>query len=347
MPFTVDELENIANSAMDYHWNTPEVRKQTLQDRPLLEALTSVEETFPGGKEYITGGVKGDPTTGIQGFEADDTVSYSNPTGTKRFHYPWKLIHGGIKVTMHELAKDGISISDSATGKGESNHSQREKTVLANIFKEKLWDMSEGIDRDMNEMYWGDGSTDPKLIPGITSFIHDNPTAAGVVGGIDQVANTWWRNRALLGITATDPNAQNVVTALQKEWRQLRRYGGRPNLVLAGSDFLEAIEKELRAKGSYTLEGWTSKSKTDASIADISFKGVSFKYDPTLDDMSKSKYCYVLDTRHIKPMVLEGENWKNHNPARPENQYVIYRAKTYMGGLICDQRNVHGVYSIA
>lgn len=347
MPFTVDELDNIANSAMDYHWNTPEVRKQTIQDRPLLEALTGKEESFPGGKGFIDGGVKGDPTTGIQGFESDDTVSYSNPTGTKRFNAPWKLIHAGIKITMHELAKDGISISDSATGKGESMHSKREKTVLANMLKEKLWDMSEGVDRDMNEMYWGDGSADPKLIPGITSFILDNPAAAGVVLGIDQVANTWWRNRAKVDLVGGTPANQVVVTFLQNEWRQLRRYGGRPDLVLAGSAFLDQVEQELRAKGNYTLEGWNSKSKTDASIADVSFKGVNFKYDPSLDDAGKQKYCYVLDTRHIKPMYIEGENWKNHNPARPENQYVIYRAKTYMGGLICDQRNAHGVYALA
>ena len=125
-----------------------------------------------------------------------------------------------------------------------------------------------------------------------------------------------------------------------------RRYGGRPNLVLCGSDFIEAMENELRAKGNYTLEGWTSKKATDASLADISFKGVNFQYDPTLDDMSKSKYCYVLDTRRIFPKVLQGESMKKHQPARPENKYVFYRAMTWAGGLVCTQRNCHGVYAI-
>lgn len=346
MPFTVQELEFATNSAMDYHWNTPEVRAQTLQDRPLLDKMMSKSEAFPGGKEYIDFGVKGDPTTGIQGFEADDTVSYGNPTPGKRGKAPWKLIHAGIKITLHELAKDGISIVDSANGKGERMHSQREKTALANMLKEKLWDMSEGTDRDMNEMFWMDGTSDSKLVPGIRSFVLDDPTTASVVLGIDQSANTWWRNRASLSLNAGTPANQVVVTKLQQEWRQLRRYGGRPDLVLAGSDFLDAIEKELRSKGNYTDQGWNSTRATDASIADVSFKGVKFIYDPTLDDMSRAKYCYVLDTRHIKPMHIEGEDWKDHMPARPENKYVIYRAKTWMGGLICDQRNCHGVYSI-
>src|SRR3546814_17148777 len=107
------------------------------------------------------------------------------------------------------------------------------------------------------------------------SFIHDDPTAGAVVGGIDQAANTWWRNRATLGINAATPENQNLVTTLQKEWRQLRRYGGAPDLVLAGSDFLEAYAKELRAKGNYTDTGWANKGRIDARIDDVSFKGVA------------------------------------------------------------------------
>ena len=347
MAFTAQEIENVANAAIDYHYKTPEVRSQTLQEKPLLKAMMAKEETFPGGKEEITFGVKGIYTTDIQGFEHSDTVGYANPANIKRGRAPWKLIHSGIEVTMHELLKDGISVTDTATGEGERRHSQRDKTVLANLMKDKVEDLMEGTDRGMNSMFWLDGSQDAKEVPGVRSFILDDPTSASVVLGIDQAANAWWRNRAGLGLNASVPGDQVIVTRLQKEWRQLRRYGGRPNLVLAGSDFLEAIEKELRAKGNYTLEGWTSQKNTDASIADVSFKGVKFEYDPTLDDMARSKFCYVMDTKHLHPMAIEGESMKKHNPARPESKYVFYRALTWVGGLICDQRNAQGVYSIA
>ena len=138
-----------------------------------------------------------------------------------------------------------------------------------------------------------------------------------------------------------------MTNTLQKEYRQLRRYGGNPNLWLAGSDFIEFMEKELRSKGSFTLDGWTSKKTTDSGMADISFKGNAIQYDPTLDDMSKSKYLYVLDTKTFQPWVVDGENMKKHFPARPENKYVFYRAMTFMGGLVCKKRNANGVYSIA
>ncbi len=345
--FTAAEVENIANSVLDYHWKTPNVRSQSLQDKPLLKAMESAKTTFPSGKENITVRVKGEYTTTIQGFVNDDTVGYANPANIKSAAYPWKLIHAGISFSMHELAKDGISITDTTTGEGERMHSDRDLTVLANLLKDKVEDMQEGSDRGRNLMYWRDGTQDAKLVPGIRSFILNDPTTATVVAGIDQSSNTWWRNRASLALTASTASDQNVVQKLQREWRQLRRYGGRPNKVLCGADWLNWMEQELRSKGNYTLEGWTNSKSMDASMADISFKGVQFEYDPTLDDEGLTKYCFVLDTRHIYPKVMDGEDGKDHNPARPENKYVFYRAKTWIEGLVCDQRNCHGVYSIA
>jgi hypothetical protein len=345
MPFTVQELENAANAAIDFHFKRGDILSQTLQDKPLLDALRAKTQEFPGGKELITRRVKGEYTTGIMGFEHDESVGYDNPANIKQASYPWKLIHAGISFTMHELLKNGISISDSQTGESTSTH--QEQIALANVLKDKLEDMQEGIDRGFNNMYWRDGTQDAKLIPGITSFITTTPSAAGVVGGLDQSANSWWRNRVTLGIAASDASLQGLVQTLQKEYRQLRRYGGNPNLWLAGSDLMDWFEKELRAKGNYTLEGWAKGGKIDASVADIMFKGKEIVYDPTLDDLGRSKFLYVLDTRRIYPMVITGENMKKHAPARPENKYVFYRAVTYAGGLVCDQRNVHGVYSIA
>lgn len=347
MPFTAQELENIANAALDFHMDKGKVHSQTIQDKPLLRRMMAAQTTFPGGKENITVRVKGEYSTSLQGFTGDDTVSYVNPANIKEAAYPWKEVHGGIQVTLTELKKDGISVVDSANSRGTTNHSQREMTALANLLEDKLEDMSEGINRDMNLMFWLDGSQDAKQVPGLQSFILDDPTSATVVGGIDQSANTWWRNRASLGINASTPANQNLVTTLQKEFRQLRRYGSPRHIFLAGSDFMSAFEDEVRAKGNYTETGWSDKGRIDASVADIGFKGIAVEYDPTLDDLGLAKYGYVLDTRAIMPKVMEGENMKRHSPARPADKYVMYRAMTWTGGLVCRQRNTSGVYSVA
>ena len=348
MPFTAQELQNIANAALDFHMERGKVFSQTIQGKPLLSAMRNKSKPFPGGKDNLTVRVKGQYTTTIQGFEHDDQVTYANPANIKEAQYPWKLIHAGIKITNHELLKDGISVVDSADGDRKTEHTQREKTVLANLLDDKLEDMTEGSDRGMNDMFWKDGTQDAKQVPGIKSIIVDDPTAAGVVGGIEQSANSWWRNRANLTINISGGvSGQPVINFLQNEMRQLVRYGGNPDLWLAGSDMMDQIEKELRANGNYTETGWSDKGTIDFGMGDLAFKGKRIMYDPTLDDLANTKRLYAIDTKCIYPMHVEGEDMKKHAPARPEDRYVFYKALTWVGGLVCKRRNSSAVYAFA
>lgn len=347
MPFTVDQINNVATAAIDFHFKKGNVLSQTVQDKPLLKWMNAAQKEFPGGAGNITRRVKGIYTTTVQGFQADDNVTYANPTNLKTATYPWKLHHAGITFTMDELLKNGISVSDTQDGSGETVASQAEKVQLANVMQDKLEDLSEGWDRGMNQIMWRDGTQDSKVMPGILSFILDNPTSATVVGGIDQSLNPWWQNRASLLINNGHVTSdQVVVQTLQREIRQLRRYGGRPSKAFAGSLFMDWFEQELRAKGNFTLEGWAKSGKIDASVADLEFKGISIEYDPTLDDLGRSKYLYFFDPKTIYPMVVSGEDKKKHSPARPETKYAFYRAITWVGGMVCDQRNANGVYSV-
>lgn len=348
MPFTVQELSNISSAALDFHMNKGKVFTQSVQDKPLLAKILGKKKTFPGGKGNITVRVKGVYTTTIQGFTHDDTVSYANPANIKTASFPWKEIHAGIQVTMTELKNDGVSVVDT-NGAKTSTHSDREMTMLANLLEDKLDDMTEGMNRGFNTMFWGDGTTDTKLVPGIQSFVTTTPTAAGIVGGIDQAANTWWQNRVLLNIASNSGTWANqpLILALITEFRQLKRFGGAPNVALCGSSFLDALVGEMRAKGFYTQTGWKPGGTIDVGAADATLQGVDFLYDPTLDDLGFQKRAYVLDFSKIRPMVMDGEDMKEHNPSRPEDKYVIFKAMTWTGGLVCQQRNCHGVYSIA
>lgn len=347
MPFTVQELENAANAALDYYMDRGEVFSSTIQHKPLLRELLKTKKDFPSGNANISVGVKGDYTTTIQGYTHDDTVTYKNPANIKRAAFPWKEIHWGISCTMTELKKDGITIADTTDGTGDERHSGREVTALANLLDDKLEDMKEGAERGLQTMFWQDGTQDAKQIPGIRSFIVDAPTT-GIVGGIDSAVNSWWQNRANLTISVgSDPTVQVLVNFLQTELRQLRRYGNPKHIALCGSDFLTELEKELRSKGNYTLDGWDKKGAIDIAMADIALKGVMFEYDPSLDDLGYAKRCYMLDTKSIKLMPMEDEYMKKHSPARPEDKYVIYRAVTMTAGLTIKQRNTSGVYQFS
>lgn len=350
MPFTVQELENIYNTTLDFHMKG--VHAQSVQDKPLMKALLAKKKTFPGGKEYITERVKGEYTTEPMGFSHDDTVAYANPSNVKQTTWKWYEIHAGISFTGTEMKTNGITILDSNTGEKTSVKSQAEKIQLANLLEDKLDDMSEGWNIGYQNICWRDGTQDAKVFPGIQYVVVDDPTEAIVVGGIDQGINTWWRNRASLGIVANASVAadQVLTITLSQEYRQLRKKGGKPTHFFAGSDFLDQMEREMRNKGNYTDTGWAKNGgRMDVSAADPAFKGMAIEYDPSLDDLSRAKYGYWLDLSAggIGLRVMDGEHMKSHAPSRPEDKYVFYRAMTDTVGLVARRRNSSGVYSIA
>jgi hypothetical protein len=348
MAFTADELTNIANAALDFHVKG-KAFAQTIQEKPLLNALMSRQSTFPGGKGEITIPVQFDyDTSSFQGFTHNDTVAYTNPANIKRATFPWKELHAGISLTLTELKHDGISVVDSLNSSGTKNHSERELTVLTSLLDNKLSDMSESWARSFDEMLHLDGTQDAKEVPGIAYLIADDPTV-GTVGGFNRATVTAWRNRALVDANKITASAslQTLTRTLRSEVRQLRRYGGRPDLVLCGSAFLTALELEVQEKGIYTQAGF-SKSTNDIGMSEITMAGVGkFLYDPSLDDMSRSKFAYFIDTKNVQLKVMDGEDRKTHSPARPATQYVMYRSMTWTGGLVAKQLNGCGVYEVA
>jgi hypothetical protein len=348
--FTTSEIASITNAALDFYIKG-ESFAQTIQEKPLLGKMMSKQKTFPGGKGLISIPIVSEYTTGIEGFVGDEQVSYDNPNNMKRVTFPWKEIHAGISLTLTELKIDGISVVDTLDGSNVSRHSERDVTVLTNILEHKLADMAEGWSRSFNEMLWNDGTQDNKLVPGLSFFIADDPTQ-GIVGGINRATagNEFWRNRALVSTNAiaVSPTNQTLTKTLRQEVRQLKRYGGKPDILLAGSKFIEALEAEIHEKGIYTQSGFVNSGKTDIGMGDISMRGVgTFVYDPTLDDMNKSEYAYFIDSNNINLYVMEGEDRKTHNPARPHDKYVLYRAMTWTGATAARQLNGCGVYQIA
>lgn len=338
-------LENIANQTLDYYIRN-QILSQTIQDKPLLQAMRSAQKTFPGSKEFIRGNVKGDYTTEFMGYEADDTVTYKNPTNVKQFAYPWFEQHAGIYFTQTELKRNGISVSNTMTGEGASHVSEAQMVAITDLFADKLEDMDEGMARSMDGIFHKDGTQDSKVTPGLFAFIADDPTS-GTVGSIDRATNAWWRNRSLVGGSkiVASTSAQTATKTLRQEVRQLRRYGGRPNLILAGSDAIEALEAEIHEKGNYTETGFNKK--IDIGMGDIALRGVgTVRYDPSLDDEGRADYLYMIDTRYLYPMVMANEDMRVHNPARPYDRYVFYRSVTWTGTIICRKLNAHGVYQI-
>ena len=101
-------------------------------------------------------------------------------------------------------------------------------------------------------------------------FLISADPSVGVVGGLDQsLANILLvaqssshdgvRDQGFFGtpslgvhggdsITSDPANGGALISVLQTEYRQLIRYGGKPTMALCGSDFIGAMEVEVRAE---------------------------------------------------------------------------------------------------
>jgi hypothetical protein len=355
MAFSQAELDNIANAALDYYIDRGKVFSSTIQDKPLLAAMDAKSKTFPGGRGAVSVGVKGQYDTSLAGYTHDDQVNYVNPAKIRRANYNWREHHIGIGVTLTELKRDGISVVDSLNSESVRNNRGREETALANLLQDKLEDMAEGYARGMNTLLWGDGTQSATVMAGIRAFVKDTPAAAGqTVGGIDQnaSANSWWRNRVNLSVTTTG-TGDELIALLNTEMRQLKRFGGKPDIALCGSDFMDRLLRELRARGYYTDAGFARGN--DIKHGDVAFGGMVFKYDPTMDDIGTSlggstdyrKRAYIIDSSKLCLYYMENEKMKRHAPARPHDRYVMYRAVTTTAVLAATQLNCHGVYQFS
>ena len=371
MSFTANEVQNIANASMDFYLFKGEEFHQTLQTRPFWQRMSGKKKTFPGGKGNISLAVNGAFGAGgvndtVKGYTHDDTVTFYTPANIKRVNYPWREHHLGIMLTHTELKIDGISVTDEGSnGTSTSNHSQREMTVLVGLLEDKLFDLGEQYARGMNLLAFGDGTGDAKAMAGIKLIVADDPSV-GTVGGLDRsnAAYTWWRNRARTaafgakvtgtpalgawggGAVTSDPaNGGALLQVLQAERRQLIRYGGKPDLFVVGSDFLAALEKEMRANGLYSQTGF--KGTQDGAMGDMEFGGTSITYDPTMDDLGLSKRGYWIDTSNIFIEAMEDEWMHQHTPARPSNQFIMYRSLTTTCQMVARQCNSSLVIDIA
>ncbi|MDV2964529.1 phage major capsid protein [Nitratireductor aquimarinus] len=361
MAFTADELENITNATLDYYMGRGTVYANAIQNKPMMKAFDAfAKQELPGGKGNVSLAVKtGKGGGSLSGYTHDDTVTYYNPTGIKRVNFGWKEHHIGMGLTHTELKHDGITVLERGASQRTAEKDSREETMLANLLQDKVEVMNEDYAVSWDSLLHGDGTGDTKAIAGVQAFILDDP-ALGSTGGLART-NTWWRNRAattaadtagsgVAPITSNTAGGGALLQFLQTEERQLNRFaqGSRRSRMFAGSDFIDAVEKELRANGQYAQTGWKGgDGNVDGAMPVVRWNGITIEYDPTMDDLGLNKRMYNIDMRNLFLVYMKGEKMKKANPARPHDKYVMYRAVTTTAVMATRQLNTSGVYDIA
>ena len=321
---------------------------QTTQDKPLLKWLKDNPKTFPSGNNQISEPIQGaymaDTPGFLQGYTQDDAINFAQASNILRAVFTWKEVVASLIITWTELKQDGITIMDDSKGGRTSEHSDVALTRITGLLENRLDDYGESYSRANNLMLWQDGTQDAKQVPGVLSLITDVNT--GSTGGLSRVTYPWWQNRINLALAPSQQNS-TVIQFFNSEIIQLKRYGGKPNKALCGSAFLDGLRSELIAKGYFTQTGFQNERATELGVGGLHISGLGkFEYDPTLDQLGKSKRCYVLDSRRLKLRPMEMEDNKILTPERPYQYMVFLKSMTWTGALEVTQLNACGVYSL-
>lgn len=177
---------------------------------------------------------------------------------------------------------------------------------------------------------YSDGSASKEL-GGLRLLIDDDPTSAGTVGGIDQVANTFWRNQYTPAASFTSSTARGLMNT---RWLSLVRGTDKPDLILAASDMYTPYEESLQENVRYT----------STKMADAGFESIKYKTaDVVYDEQCPSKRMYFVNTDYLELCTPSDQRFTVGKNRTVTNAFYDVIPILFAGALTCSNRSLQGV----
>ena len=347
MPFNSEQLGYGGLAAINYFLKNDPV-DQINYAHPLYEMLVGDKQMYPGGKQYVVEQLRKSNDSNFQAYFGDGQVSYNRKRTLNQANWAPGSFHDGFGLNEDELAQNGIIMTDDRA----PTQSKSEVVQLTNLFKENMDTLKLGFIEGFDTMLHRSGSQSTLEIPGLDNIVSTTPSAAGTCGGIDQVTDTYWRNYANTGITAS-----TIVDKMEIARRACIQYGGyAPNKMLAGAAFIDNYRTYAGTlAGRQTIAPAKGGVAVDGSVSGVFFGGVEIVLDPmfeVLDALDSptvpwTKRCYMLNTKFLKLRPINGHWMVPRNPPRVFDRYVNYWALTAKAALSTGKRNAHAVVAIA
>ena len=352
MPFTTQEIQDAGKAGLDFYLKNKPV-DQVAVERPLLKALMGKKQSAPGAKQYITEQLRKSYDSNFQWFNGSQVVTYNRRQTLEQASYAWRAAHDGFALDEDRLAQNGIQINDD--GK-TSVASDAEKIQLTNLITEQSEVLRLGFEEQFDRALHLDGTQSGDAIVGLDALVAVAPTS-GTVGGIDRsvAANAYWRNQFATGLTTTTTTG-DVLDKMETAWRNCTRNGGKPDLILVGSTFLDGFRNfMLKTYGRVDFHGVGFGKNVDTGTDMLTFHGVPMTWDPVFYDLDTiyapatawEKRCYFLNTKHLKLRPLEGHDMVTRKPPRAYDKYEYYWGLTWRGAMTMNRANAHAMVSVA
>lgn len=353
MPFTSLEITEAGKIGLDLYLKNNPI-DQVAIERPLLKALQGKKSSAPGAKQYIVEQLRYRYQSNFQWFNGSQVVTYNRRQSIEQASYAWRSAHDGFALDEDRLAQNGIKIDENSHAGGKATDA--EIIQLTDLLKEQTEILRLGFEEKFSQALHLDGTQSADAITGLDALVSLTPTT-GTVGGIDRAAggNVWWRNYAITGVTTTTTTG-NILDYLEVAYRNCVRNGGQPDLIVAGSDFIDGFRNfMIKTYGRVDYQGVGIFKNVEAGTEMLSFHGKPIVWSPEFYDLqaltgaatSWEKRCYMLNTKHLKLRPLEGHDMITRKPPRAYDKYEYYWGLTWRGAVTQNRSNAMAVLAIA
>lgn len=351
MPFSAQDLQDAGKVGIDFYLSNNPV-DQIAMDRPLLKALQGKKKTAPGAKQYIVEQLRKTYGSNFQWFNGSSIVSYNRRQTIEQANYAWRSCHDGFALDEDRLAQNGIIITDD---RSTSKASDAEKVMLTNLIEEQSEALRLGFQEQFSWALHLDGTQSTDAISGLDALVSLTPTS-GTVGGIDrsQAANAYWRNNVATGLTTTTSTG-TILNQMEIGYRACVRNGGRPDLMIGGSTFIDGYRNFVLNTFGRMDFGPSNQKKIEGGTESMTFHGVELQWSPEFAELDSryapstlwEKRLYMLNTGTIRLRPLEGHDMIGRKPPRAYDRYEYYWALTWRGALTMNRSNANAVLALA
>jgi len=350
MPFTAQEIVDAGKIGLDFYLAEKPV-DQIAMERPLLKALQAKKKKAPGAKQYIVEQLRKNYGSNFQWYNGSSVVTYNRRVTNEQANYAWRSCHDGLALDEDRLAQNGITITDTS---GPSNASDAEKIQLTNLFEEQSEVLRLGFQEQFSYQLHLDGTQSTDAVAGLDSLVSLAPTS-GTVGGIDRgvAANAYWRNNFATGLTTTTSTG-TILNQMEVMYRQCMRNGGRPDLLIAGSNFIDGYRNFVLNTFGRMDFGPSNRKKIEGGTEVMTFQGIDLQWSPEFQELDAryapatlwEKRCYMLNSGTITLRPLQGHDMITRKPPRAYDRYEYYWGITWKGALTMNRANANAVLAL-
>lgn len=284
----------------------PRMVDNIYNSNPLLQRWRKNQLVKTGGNKIVQPLLYAKSTAGGWYSGSDTLNTTPNDTFTNA-EWEWAQSHEAITISRADELKNG--------GEGQ----------IIDFVKASVQNAEESLADRLGTGLFNAGTT-PNAIIGLRLMV----AATGTYGNIAKATYSWWQSQVNSTSTAL------TLPLMQAMYGDCSIGNSKPTVLVGTQDIYDDYYNLLQPQQRFT----------DTKTVDAGFENIMFNRAPVLvDSHCPSGYLFFLNEKYIDLVVMKDENFRFRPFTSPENQNAATAHIFWMGGLICSNCRMQGVFS--